>query len=60
MTNPLRTPLQRFRRARNHCQTIVALMKATEQMRRGEDVAVFISADLWKRIYLNARKGALS
>jgi hypothetical protein len=54
------TPSQRFRKARDCCQSIVALMKATEQTRRRDDVAVMVSADMWRRIYLNARRGALS
>lgn len=41
-----------------HCQAIKDLMAPTERTRRKDDVAVMVSADLWKRIYLNARNGA--
>ena len=60
MTKPSATPSERFKRARDHCQSIVALIAPTEKTRRHDDVAVMIGADLWKRIYLLARKGARS
>lgn len=52
------TPLRRRSSARLHCKSIMELMAPTERTRRRDDVAVMIGADLWKRIYLNARKGA--
>lgn len=44
--------------SKRHCQSIVNLMKATEKARPRDGVLVCISADLWKRIWHNARKGA--
>ena len=40
-----------------HCKTIRDLMATTERGRKRDSVGVFITEDLWKRIYLNARKG---
>lgn len=44
--------------ARDCCKSIVALMGATERLRQRYSVAVLIDAETWKRIYLNARRGA--
>lgn len=52
------TPRSRKLTAKACCQTIVLLMGATERTRMRDSAAVLIGADLWKRIYLNARKGA--
>jgi hypothetical protein len=44
--------------AKDYCRSIVALMAPTESGRGRAAIGVFITADLWKRIYHNARKGA--
>lgn len=44
--------------ARDECQQIVIWMAPTERTRRKDDVAVMIGADLWKKIYLAAKRGA--
>lgn len=44
--------------ARDYCRSIVNLMALTERGRKRDSVVVCIGSDLWKRIYLNARKGA--
>lgn len=53
------TPEERFRKARARCQAIATLMRPTEKTRPKDAVVVMITADLWKRIYDNARKGAM-
>lgn len=52
------TPRRSSDKARDCCQQIIIWMAPTEKTRRRDDVAVMIGADLWKRIYLEARKGA--
>ena len=44
--------------ARQICKNIVALMAPTIRLQQRDSVAVMVPADLFKRIYLQARKGA--
>ena len=56
------TPRNRQKRpkASDYCTSIVNLMAVTERARPRDAAVVMIGAELWKRIYLNARKGAKS
>lgn len=56
--SPSSATRKRREKARDCCQQIVIWMAPTEKTRRRDDVAVMIGADLWKRIYLQAKRGA--
>lgn len=43
---------------RDHCRTIRDLMTPTMRQAKSESVAVLVSAELFRRIYTEAKKGA--